>query len=76
MGPSDIGSVDASEQGYSGSYTAVSSDTTVATVTPNGSAQFIVTGLNPGTCTVTVSDTNGHTVKVSVSIQTTVIGGQ
>jgi hypothetical protein len=76
MGPTDIGSVNASEQGYSGTFSAASSDTTVATVVPNGPAQFIVTGVNPGTCTVTVSDTKGHDVKVSVSIQTTVIGGQ
>jgi len=76
MGPTDTGSVNASEGGYSGSYSAVSSDNTVATVAPNGPAQFIVTGVNPGTCTVTVSDTNGHNATVSVSVQTTVVGGQ
>jgi len=76
MGPTDTGSVNASEHGYTGNYTAASSDTSVATVASNGPAQFIVTGVNPGTCTVTVSDSKGNTATVSVSIQTTVIGGQ
>jgi hypothetical protein len=76
MGPTDTGSVDAIEQGYSGGYTATSSDSSVATVASNGPAQFIVTGVNVGTCTVTVSDSKGNDATVSVSIQTTVIGGQ
>lgn len=76
MGPSDTAAVNASEGGYSGTFGAQSSDTAIATVAPNGQAQFVITGVSPGTCTVTVSDTTGHSVQVSVSIQTTVIGGQ
>lgn len=76
MGPSDTTSIAASESGYSGAYSAQSSNTGVASVTPNGPAQFIVAGVAPGTCSVTISDIKGNSVTVQVSIQTVVIGGQ
>jgi len=76
MGPEDTAAVNASEPGYSGTYSATTSNSNVATVAPNGPAQFVVSGVAPGTCTVTISDTMNHTAQVSVSIQTTVIGGQ
>ena len=76
MGPSDTASVSASESGYTGTFTAQSSNTGVATVTSEGPAQFLVSGVSPGTCTVTISDGSGHNAPVQVSIQTVVIGGQ
>jgi hypothetical protein len=76
MGPSDTAAVNAIDPGYKGQYTAETSDGAVATVAPNGVAQFLITGVAPGTCTVTLSDSSGHSAKVSVSVQTTVIGGQ
>jgi len=76
MGPTDTAGIDATEPGYAGSYSATSSDTTIATVSPNGAAQFVVTGVAVGKCNVTVTDTNGHQAVVSVSIQTVVVGGQ
>jgi len=76
MGPADSATVDASDPGYSGSFRAQSSNTTVATVTPNGPSQFLVSGANVGTCTITIKDTSGQQAVVQVSIQTVVIGGQ
>jgi hypothetical protein len=66
----------ASEAGYSGSFGAVSSDTTIATVSPSQSplGQFTVTSTTttnggPGT-TITVTDSLGHSATEKVTIAT------
>lgn len=76
IGPGDQGGVTASESGFSGSFTATSSDQAVAAVTNDGPSHFILTAVAPGLCTVTVSDGNGNTAQVNVSVQITIIGGQ
>ena len=76
MAPTNTASVDASESGFTGTFSAQTSDATVATVTADGAVLFTVTAVAPGTCTITVSDGNGHSAPVSVSVQTTIIGGQ
>lgn len=76
LGPSDLASVNVGEPGFNGTFSAKTSDATVATVASNGPAQFVVSAIAPGTCTVTISDGSGKSVPVAVSVQTTVIGGQ
>src|ERR1700736_3128002 len=65
MGPSDLASVSVSDPGFTGTFSATTSDATVATVASNGPAQFIVSAIAPGTCTVTISDGAGHAVPVA-----------
>lgn len=58
-----------SETGYSGSYTYVSSDTTIATVNRFG----VVSKVAPGNCTITISDTNSQTATVQVDVYGTIV---
>ena len=76
MGPGDVVTLSASESGYAGTYGSTDNCSGIVTVVALGSSQFTVTGVAPGLCTITVSDTNGNSMQVGVSIQTTVIGGQ
>jgi len=76
MGPGDVATLSASESGYGGSYSSTDDCTGIATVGTLGASQFKVTGVAPGLCTITVSDSNGNSQKIGVSIQTTVVGGQ
>ena len=68
-----------SETGYSGTFTATSSNTSVATVAISTSssqarkaqdttASFVVTAVSGGTTTITVSDQNGHSASVPVTV--------
>jgi hypothetical protein len=71
-----------SEPGYSGTFTAVSSNTTVATVTQGSAAAaqsarhidadttatFTVTPTGGGSATITISDTLGNSTSISVSV--------
>lgn len=68
-----------SESGYSGTFTATSSNTSVATVASSTSpsqarkaqdttATFVVTAVSGGTATITVSDQNGHSASIPVSV--------
>jgi hypothetical protein len=59
-----------SESGYTGAFSAASSNTNIATVSgPAGSpATFTVTPLAGGTATITISDTSGQKTTVAVSI--------
>jgi virginiamycin B lyase len=57
------------EKSYSGSWTAVSSNTGVATVAPGARGKFVVTSAGSGNCTVTVSDKNGvNSFPVAVTV--------
>jgi hypothetical protein len=69
-----------SETGYSGSFTATSSNTAVATVAETSSTTsarrrdttttttFTVTPVGGGTATITVSDQNGNSISIPVSV--------
>lgn len=58
--------------GYTGTYTASSSDDKVATVTVSGST-FTVQSVGAGTATITVSESNGKTATCTVTVTTTTI---
>jgi len=71
FGSGQTATLTVTEKGYGGTWTAASSDTTVATVAPGSSSgTFVVTSVAPGTCTVTVADKkslNTFPVKVTVN---------
>lgn len=55
---------------FSGTWTAVSSNTGVATVAPgSGRNFFVVTAAAQGSCVVTVADTAGNSFPVNVTVQ-------
>jgi hypothetical protein len=58
--------------GYTGTYTASSSNDKVATVTVSGST-FTVQSVGAGTATITVSESNGKTATCTVTVTTTTI---
>ena len=59
-----------SERGYRRTWTAQSSNTQVATVSPGSpSDQFVVTATGSGTCTITVSDLTGNSIAVPVTVR-------
>ncbi|GAC1422156.1 MAG: hypothetical protein NVSMB5_15580 [Candidatus Velthaea sp.] len=62
--------ITASELNASG-FTAQTTDATIATVAPatGASNAFVVTALKTGTCTINVSDFNGQTTAVNVTVQ-------
>ncbi len=65
--------VNASEAGFTGNFTAVSDTPGVATVTPalaaGPSANFTITGKSGGTAIISIDDaTVGHTVKLTVTV--------
>ena len=68
-GPTQSQTLTASESG-STFFTAQSSDVTVATVTTvqNTTNAFTVAALKVGTCNIDVSDENGQTVHVKVTV--------
>jgi hypothetical protein len=69
----------ASEAGYSGTFTAAVTATSVpnvATVSTTDGLTFTVTPENAGTATITVSDSNAHSTTVSVTVTTTTVIGQ
>ena len=61
------------ESGDSAPFTVTSSDTSVASVQPIASYDhnFLIVGNAPGTCTLTVTDKNGRSVTVPVSVTAT-----
>jgi hypothetical protein len=68
-GPTQTQTITASESGNT-FFTAQSSDITVATVTPiqNTTNAFSVSALKVGTCSIDVTDSNGQTVHVAVTV--------
>lgn len=62
--------ITASENTASPYFSAQSSDTTVATVAQGTSQNaFVVTGVKSGKCNILISDSNGSTVTVPVTVQ-------
>jgi hypothetical protein len=57
-----------SESGYSGSFTATSNNTAIATVASAGSTTFTVTPWTAGSTTVSVSDSKGHVAQLAVGV--------
>jgi virginiamycin B lyase len=51
------------------SWTATSSDATIATVAPMGASKFVVTSAGVGKCKITIADAVGNFVKVAVVVQ-------
>jgi hypothetical protein len=62
-----------SETGYSGTFTAQSSASGVATVTPGSGISFTVTAITAGTATIDFTDSFGNVAQLTVSV--TVTGG-
>lgn len=58
---------------YGGTFTAVSSDPKIATVTASSSNSFTVQSVAAGTATITVSESNGKTATCTVTVTTTTI---
>ena len=69
IGPTHKQTITASETG-STYFTAQSSDITIATVASvqNTTNAFSVSGLKVGTCSISVTDGNGQTVGVTVTV--------
>ena len=63
--------VTVSEGGYSGSFTALSMNTGVVTVTPASGTSFTVSAVAVGTTTITFTSGNGTVGTVDVSVTTT-----
>lgn len=61
------------ESGDSGPFTAVSSDVTVAQAVPvaGESHNFHIVGAGPGNCTITITDKNGRSEQIAVTVTTT-----
>ena len=74
VGLGNTGTLTASEPQYGGSFNAVSSDTSIATVTPNGGGTFTVKAVAVGTVQITVSDSRGLATTVTVSVTTITLG--
>ncbi len=65
------------EENYAGVFTAVSGNTSVATVSPASSgATFTLTPTGGGTTTVAIKDAYGQTVSVAVGVTASVIEPQ
>ena len=58
---------------YGGTFTAVSSDPKVATVTSSSASSFTVQSVGAGTATIAVSESNGKTATCTVTVTTTTI---
>ena len=65
--------VTVSETGYSGTFTAQSSATAVATVSPASGTSFTVTAIGAGTATVSFVDASGNVAQLTVTV--TITGG-
>jgi hypothetical protein len=70
--PDQTESLDVSEEGYSGNFSAKVNDTTLATLTNPSPGVFALTSTaNPGRSSVTVSDEHGQTVSVPFTVTIT-----
>jgi hypothetical protein len=63
--------VTVSETGYAGSFTAVSMDPAVATVSPGSGTSFTVTAVVAGTTSISFTSSNGTLGSVGVTVTTT-----
>jgi len=64
------GTVAVSENAYSGSFAAASSNTGVATVSPASGTSFTISAVAAGTASVTFTDSNQNSSSVSVTVTT------
>lgn len=62
--------VTVSETGYTGTFTAQSSATGVATVSPASGTSFTLTAIAAGTATVTFTDSYGNPAQLTVTVTT------
>jgi hypothetical protein len=74
VGIGNTGTLTASEPQYGGSFNAVSSDASIATVTSNGDGTFTVKAVAVGNVQITVSDSRGLATTVTVSVTTITLG--
>jgi hypothetical protein len=65
--------VTVSETGYSGTFTAQSSASSVTTVTPGSGTSFTITAIAAGTATIDFTDSYGNVAPLTVSV--TITGG-
>lgn len=73
LGASGSKTFTASEASYAGVLSAKTANGAIATVTPSSGASgatFTVTGVSGGTTTIAITDTNGQSVNVSVTVTT------
>jgi len=61
------------EPSYSGTFTAQSNATAVATVSPASGTSFTLTAISAGTATITFTDSYGNAAQLTVTI--TISGG-
>jgi hypothetical protein len=63
----------ASESAYSGSFSASSDNTGIATVAPatNTDGNFTISAVGPGVAHITVTDNHGGSIPVTVTVTTT-----
>jgi hypothetical protein len=86
VGSGTSATIDVSERGYTGSFTATSSNTGVVTVAAEASSSsvradtlgtgatgdsFTLTAVSGGTATITITDSNQHSTSISVGVTAT-----
>jgi hypothetical protein len=76
MSPGQATTLMVSEKGYSGTFTESDDCSGIVGVIETGGSTFTVTATNVGLCTITISDQNGASKDIAVSIQSIIIGGQ
>lgn len=76
MSPTQSTTIEASEKGYQGIFSETDDCSGIVTVDGTGGTSFTVTAVADGLCTITISDANGGSHDIGVSIQSVVIGGQ
>ena len=76
MSPGQATTVMASEKGYTGTFTESDDCEGIVSVVETGGSTFDVTALTVGLCTMKITDQDGASQNVAVSIQSVIIGGQ
>ena len=76
MSPGSVTTILATENRYQGNFGEKDDCSGVATVSQTVGGSFSVDAVAAGTCSITISDSNGHSQDIPVSIQSVIIGGQ
>jgi len=76
MSPGSAATLLATEQSYEGAFSENDDCSGVVTVSQTGAGSFTVNAAAVGTCSITISDSDGHSQDIPVSIQSVIIGGQ
>jgi Big-like domain-containing protein len=74
VGIGTTGKITVSEPQYNGSFTAVSSNPSFATIADNGDGTFTVTAVAVGYVTITITDSRGLSSSATVSVSTISLG--